>query len=244
MFLCGLRARARAAGSNGSEIRCRGGTLLGIALANAVVIPKNLRGPRGGLRHRGPLHYRAGHLASRLSDLKRAGWSLGPVLRPRTGSGASGGAFAASLLFHRMLGRNLENGGSPLPGAFVGGGMNFRRSDGACRCPDLFAAAFVADNLSTVPTCCAGGVVCSLSRYYRKLPRQAPPAAGEGARPDEIPRYWSSAEISITDLALCRLFPWERVFVAPAFPLLPVFPKCSGLRRWRSSRLRPPGRAS
>jgi len=193
----------------------------GIALANAGVIPRP-RGPRGRLRTSRSPHHLLVILASRLSDLKRAGWSLS-VLRLAT-VGASRAPSRPACCFTDARARNLENGGS-LCGAFVGRRMNFAASDGAADVPDCSPPPSSPTTSRPSPTCWRRwGCLLSCPATIGSFPRQAPPAGGEGARPDEDPRrYWSSAEISITDLALLSALPWSAVFVAPAFPVASGF---------------------
>lgn len=204
-------------------------TLLGITLANAGVIPKTSAIHEGIYDIAVPFTIVLVILASRLSDLKRAGWKLVLCFGLAT-AGSFAGAFAASLLFHTMLGPETWKMAGAYAGAFVGGGMNFAAvGRGLQMSPDLFAAAFVADNLSTVPYLLAQvGLFTLLTPYYRKLPETiAVSPAAEGPHSYEDPRrYWTSAEISITDLALLSALPLGALYLSRLLsPLLPGFPE-------------------
>jgi uncharacterized membrane protein len=144
--------------------------------------------------------------------------------------GSFAGAFGASLLYERILGPETWKVAGAFAAAFIGGGMNFAAvGRGLQMSPDLFAATFVADNLSTVPYLLAQvGLFTLLAPYYRKLPETStvsPPA--KATLLDEDPRrYWNSAEISITDLALLSALPLGALYLSRRLsPLLPGFPE-------------------
>jgi uncharacterized membrane protein len=204
-------------------------TLLGIALANAGLIPKTSAVHEGIYDIAVPFTIVLVILASRLSDLRRAGWRM-VVCFGLAAAGSFAGAFGASLLYHRLLGPETWKMAGAFAGAFAGGGMNFAAvGRGLQMSPDLFAAAFVADNLSTVPYLLAQvGLFTLLAPYYRKLPETAPASPStEGPSSYEDPRrYWTSAEISITDLALLSALPLGALYLSRRLsPLLPGFPE-------------------
>jgi uncharacterized membrane protein len=202
-------------------------TLLGITLANIGLIPKTSVIHEGVYDIAVPFTIVLVILASRLSDLKRAGWRL-VACYGLAAAGSFVGAFVASLIFHSILGPETWILGGTFAGAFVGGGMNFAAvGRGLEMSPDLFAAAFVADNLSTVPYLLAQvGLFALLAPYYRKL-AASNGAAGEEEKEEEDPRkFWTSTTISITDLALLSALPLGILWLARVLmPLVPGFPE-------------------
>ena len=231
-------------------------TLLGILLANVGLIP-----------HVGPIHtavydYAVTYaivliiLASDLRDMKKAGVRMVTCFVL-----ASVATFAASLasglLFASQIGPEVWKVSGMFAGAFVGGGMNFVAvGRGLQVSPSLFAAASVADNLSTVPYMLAQiGMAALLTRFYvgRPIWRRrgavvpasavaaigppavdasqggalgaATPAPSEGQQSDPR-RFWTDAEISITDMAFLAALPLGAIWLANvASPLLPGFPQ-------------------
>lgn len=192
-------------------------TLLGILLANIGVIPHSSDVGRGVFEYAIPYSIVLVILSSRLGDLKRAGLPL--VLSfLLAGLGSFVGAIVASLIFVGRLGPETWKLGGIFAGAFWGGGMNFAAvGQGLEVTPSLFAAATVADNLSTVPWMLAQvGLVTFLTPYYRKLA-----AAGEGVGPDALPvdedalrSAWTKAELNIRDMALLAAVPLYFLYIA------------------------------
>jgi len=203
-------------------------TLMGIALANLGVIPKTSAIHEGVYNIAVPFTIVLVILASRLSDLKRAGWPL-VICFLLASVGSFAGAFVASLFFGRLLGPETWKMAGAFAGSFVGGGMNFAAvGRGLEMSPDLFAASFLADNLSTVPYLLAQiGLFAILGPYYRS--RSATVAASGEVPPEEnehVRRYWTTAEISITDLAVLSSLPLGALWLSRYLsPLLPGFPE-------------------
>ena len=198
-------------------------TLLGIALANLGVLP------HASPVYDGVFDYGVTYavvlmiLCSRLGDLRRAGRPL-VLAYGLAAVGSFVGALVSSLLFHSWIGPETWKLGGTFAGAFIGGGMNFVAvGQGLEVTPALFAGAAVADNLSTVPWMVAQIVVAPrLARFYRP---EAP--ATSASEVDEDPRrYWTSATVNITELAILAALPlailWvSSTFVAPRFPGVP-----------------------
>jgi len=204
-------------------------TLMGIALANLGVIPKTSPIHEGVYDIAVPFAIVLVILSSRLSDLKRAGWSL-VICFLLASAGSFVGAFAASLLFHGWLGPETWKLGGAFAGAFTGGGMNFAAvGRGLEMTPGLFAAAFVADNLSTVPYLLAQVGLYRLLRPFYRTPPEAPRGASgtTAASSEEDPRrYWTSGEVTITDLALLAALPLGALWIARLLlPLTPGVPE-------------------
>ena len=203
-------------------------TLMGIALANLGIIPKTSAIHEGVYNIAVPFTIVLVILASRLSDLKKAGWPL-VICFLLASFGSFAGAFLASLFFGHLLGPETWKMAGAFAGSFVGGGMNFAAvGRGLEMSPDLFAASFLADNLSTVPYLLAQiGLFTILNPYYRS--RSAAVTASGEAPPQEnehVRRYWTTAEISITDLAVLCSLPLGALWLSRLLsPLLPGFPE-------------------
>ena len=204
-------------------------TLLGILLANIGLIPKTSVIHEGIYDIAVPYTIVLVILVSRLRELKKAGWSFLTCF----GLAAVGsflGAVIASFLFQNVLGPETWKLGGTFAGAFTGGGMNFAAvGRGLEMTPDLFAAAFLADNLSTLPYLLAQiGLFAVLAPFYRKMivsSKPAPSPAEEEAQEDPR-RYWTSTTINITDLALLPALPLGALWISKLFvTLVPGFPE-------------------
>ena len=205
-------------------------TLLGITLANIGVIPHNSVIHQGVYELAVPYAIVLVILSSRLADLKKAGSRL-IICYGLAALGSFAGAFVASLLFNSVLGEETWKLGGTFAGAFVGGGMNFAAvARGLEMTPNLFAAAFVADNLSTVPWLLTQvGLFTLLGPFYRAHLKKPPieEGADQTSARDTNPReYWTSTEINIRDLALLAAFPLAALWISRTFsPYLPGFPE-------------------
>ena len=203
-------------------------TLLGIALANIGIIPKTSVIHEGIYEIAVPYTIVLVILASRLSDLKKAGW---PFLTcfGLAAAGSFVGALTASFLFQNLLGPETWKLGGTFAGAFTGGGMNFAAvGRGLEMSPNLFAAAFVADNLSTVPYLLSQiGLFALLAPFYRKLVVSNKPALSQAEEDQEDPRhFWTSTTINITDLALLTALPLGSLWLSKLLAnLVPGFPE-------------------
>jgi uncharacterized membrane protein len=187
-------------------------TLLGILLANVGVIPHESPIHEGVFRYAIPYAIVLVILSSRLKELKRAG---GPLVLAflLAGLGTFVGATAASLAFAKALGPETWKLGGAFAGAFLGGGMNFAAVGQALEVtPSLFAAASVADNLSTVPWMLAQvGLYTLLARHFRARPE----SISREANGEKDPRaVWTETEVGITDLSLLAAIPLAFLWVA------------------------------
>jgi len=226
-------------------------TLLGILLGNAGVVPQSGPIHTAIADFAVPYSIVLVILASHLGDLKVAGVRL-VTCYALAGIGTFAGSFVASLVFAQWLGPETWKLGGMFAAAFMGGGMNFvavgRELETS---PGLFSAALVADNLSTVPYLLAQiGLAAVLARYFTGTPawrmgRSAAPVAlagGASVAVDLRPahavdpsakaahkdprRYWTDAEISITDMAFLAAAPLAAIWLAGRLePLLPGFPQ-------------------
>jgi len=137
------------------------------------------------------------------------------------------GALVAGLMFARSVGPETWKLAGQFTGTFVGGSVNFVAIGRALDTdPSLFAAATVADNLSTAPWMLAQVALYPiLARHFRAAPGEAAisgAAAGLGAR---LRDEWSRAEISIAGLAVLGALPLAIVWTSARLAqLLPGFP--------------------
>jgi uncharacterized membrane protein len=208
-------------------------TLLGIALANIGVIPHDSAIHQGVYELAVPYAIVLVILSSRLADLKKAGGRL-ITSYGLAAAGSFIGAFAASFLFHHLLGPETWKLGGTFAGAFVGGGMNFAAvGRGLEMTPSLFAAAFVADNLSTVPWLLTQvGLYTLLGRFYRARQKateavEAEPTETNEDDPRSNPRkFWTSTSTNIRDLALLAAMPLGALWLSRELsPIIPGFPE-------------------
>jgi uncharacterized membrane protein len=206
-------------------------TLLGIALANIGVIPHDSDIHQGVYNLAVPYAIVLVILSSRLADLKKAGGRL-VASYGLAAAGTFIGAFIASLLFYRLLGPETWKLGGTFSGAFVGGGMNFAAvGRGLEMTPSLFAAAFVADNLSTVPWLLTQvGLYTLLGRFYRAHAKADQPTTETKSDEDELrsnPReFWTSTSTNIRDLALLAAMPLGALWLSRGLsPVIPGFPE-------------------
>lgn len=199
-------------------------TLLGIALANLGVMPHDSPTYEGVNVYAIPYAIVLVILASDLRDLRKAGG----VMVAAFGLAAVGsfvGALLAGLAFAPMIGPETWKLSGQFGGAFLGGGMNFVAiGRGLQTEPTIFAAAAVADNLSTVPWMLTQvALYRGLVRFYRPVPASMPEATEAAA--DEIRDRWGHADISVTDLAVLGALPLAILWASEQLsPLLPGFP--------------------
>lgn len=179
-------------------------TLLGILLANVGVIPHDSVIHEGVNNYAVPYAVVLAILSSRFKDLKRAGAPL-VLCFLLAGVGTFAGALVSSLIFASAIGPETWKLGGTFAGAFLGGGMNFAAVGRALDLdPSLYAAAFVVDNLSTVPWMVAQVALFNLLRSrYRALSQEA----GGDDDPEAVRRAWTRTEMSITDLAVLAALP-------------------------------------
>ncbi len=186
-------------------------TLLGILLANIGVIPHESAVLAAVGEYAVPYAIVLVILSSRLKDLGKAGKPL-VIAFVLAGAGTFVGALVASLLFASSLGPETWKLAGTFAGAFWGGGMNFAAvGRGLDMSESLFAAAFVADNLSTVPWMLAQvGLFSLLAAYYRSGSH----VGGSEAKSEDQRKAWSETTVSITDLAWLAALPLAFMWIA------------------------------
>lgn len=216
-----LEGRYAAVQKISSAVVC---TLLGIVLANAGVIPHASPAYDGVNTFAIPYAIVLVILASDLRDLRTAGgvmvagFALAAV-------GSFVGGLLGGLAFASWLGPETWKLSGQFSGAFVGGGMNFVAiGRGLDTEPTIFAAASVADNLSTVPWMLAQvALYRGLVRFYRPLPASMPEAGPDAA--DAIRQRWGRAEVTLSDLAVLGALPLAILWASERLsPLVPGFP--------------------
>ncbi len=200
-------------------------TLLGIALSNAGIMPHASPAYDGVNTYAIPYSIVLVILASDLRDLRRAGRSI-VLCFLLAAVGSFAGGLVAGLLFADVLGPETWKLSGQFAGAFVGGGMNFVAvGRGLETEASIFAAASVADNLSTVPWMLAQvGLFGLLARFYRAGDVTVDPeeAERESAR---IRDAWSHADLSVTEMAVLAGLPLLILWLSTQLaPLLPGFP--------------------
>lgn len=210
-------------------------TLLGITLANVGVI-----------EHTGPVHQGVFTFAipyaivlvimgTQLRELAAAGRPL-LVAYLAACVGSLIGGFVAGISMSGWVGAETWKLAGAFSAAFAGGGMNFAAvGQGLDTDPSTFAAAALADNLSTVPYLLLqvwlAGILASMFLRRTKLAgawaRTGGDAAAEGEAVDEdaMRRRWTDSDMSITDLAILGALPllalWLARILNGIWPLIP-----------------------
>ncbi|MFN8059206.1 MAG: DUF819 family protein [Vicinamibacterales bacterium] len=201
-------------------------TLLGIALSNLGVIPHASPIYEGVNVYAIPYAIVLVILASDLRDLRVAGGAMVACFTLAT-VGSFVGGVASGLLFAGWVGPETWKLTGQFAGAFVGGGMNFVAvGRGLQTDPQVFAAASVANNLSTVPWMLAQVAIYRwLSPYFRLLP-SADQSEAEVRHGEAMRERWAHADMSITDLSVLAALPLFAVWASERLsPLLPGFPQ-------------------
>lgn len=210
-------------------------TLLGIALANAGVI-----------EHTGPVHEGVFTFAipyaivlvimgTQLRELAAAGR---PLLLAYLAAcvGSLLGGFIAGATMAGWVGPETWKLAGAFSAAFAGGGMNFSAVGlGLEIDPGTFAAAALADNLSTVPYLLLqvwlAGVLASMFLRRTKLAgawartEADDRAENEGGDSEAMRRRWTDTDMSIADLAILGALPlfalWLARMLGEHFPIVP-----------------------
>lgn len=199
-------------------------TLLGISLSNAGVIPSDSPVHAGILTYAVPYAIVLVVISSNLRDLRFAGARMMGAFGIAT-LGAFVGGVAGGVLFAASVGPETWKLAGAFSGSFVGGGMNFIAVGRGLQTEDgIFAAASVADNLSTVPFMLAQiwlfGV---LARYYPEAP--ASQGSTSGPSSEEVRVRWTEGTLSIADLTALAGLPLLCMYVARRLaPIIPGFP--------------------
>ena len=209
-------------------------TLLGIALANIGVI-----------EHTGPVHQGVFTFAipyaivlvimgTQLRELAAAGRPL-LVAYLAACVGSLIGGFAAGITMSGWVGPETWKLAGAFSAAFAGGGMNFAAvGQGLDTDPSTFAAAALADNLSTVPYLLLqvwlAGVLASMFLSRTKLAGAwartgADADDGDAVDEDAMRRRWTDSDMSITDLAILGALPllalWLARILSGMWPVIP-----------------------
>ncbi len=210
-------------------------TLLGITLANVGVI-----------EHTGPVHEGVFTFAipyaivlvimgTQLRELAAAGRPL-LVAYLAACVGSLLGGFIAGMTMAGWVGPETWKLAGAFSAAFAGGGMNFAAvGQGLDTDPSTFAAAALADNLSTVPYLLLqvwlAGVLASMFLRRTKLAGAWArtggdhAAAGDAADEEAMRRRWTDSDMSITDLAILGALPllalWLARILNGIWPLIP-----------------------
>jgi uncharacterized membrane protein len=199
-------------------------TLLGIVLANLGVIPHQSPTYEGVMTYAIPYAIVLVILASDFAELRYAG---GPMLVgfALACTGSLLGGVVSGVLFTPSVGPETWKLGGQFAAAFSGGGMNFVAvGRGLETEPNIFAAATVVDNLSTVPWMLGQVVIYRWLRpWFPVSTRSAAAASPEKAL--EIRDRWARAQLDILDLAVLAALPLVVIWTAEQLaPLLPGFP--------------------
>ena len=242
-FMFGIVAFARALENRvawvkkiSSAVVC---TLLGILLSNIRVIPYDSPVQQGIYTYAVPYTIVLVILSSKLSDLKLAGRTLVYCFFIACMGSLIGGVIAG-ILFAPWVGPETWKLAGQFVAAFSGGGMNFVAVGRALETtPSLFAAAAVVDNMSTVPWMLAQVALAAwLAPYFRTPDFEVPAVAGATPPFDAVtaieanppsgaplippvsdeesnPRLrWTTATITITDLAVLAALPLAALYVS------------------------------
>ncbi len=221
----GLEQRFAVVQKISSAVVC---TLLGIVLSNVGVIPHASPAYDGVNTYAIPYAIVLVILASDLRDLRTAGGVMVTAfVLAMVGSFAGG--LLASLAFAPLIGPETWKLSGQFAGSFVGGGMNFAAVGRELQTePTLFAAAAVANNLSTVPWMLAQVAIYRLLvRFYTPLPEGGPDATADATTDaaQDIRQRWSHADIGIADLAVLGGLPLAILWASERLsPLLPGSP--------------------
>jgi len=210
-------------------------TLLGITLANVGVI-----------EHTGPVHEGVFTFAipyaivlvimgTQLRELAAAGRPL-IVAYLAACVGSLLGGFLAGIAMSGWVGAETWKLAGAFSAAFAGGGINFAAvGQGLDTDPSTFAAAALADNLSTVPYLLLqvwlAGILASMFLRRTKLAGAWARTGGEHADADPVDdeamrRRWTDSDMSITDLAILGALPLLALWLARILNgMLPLFPR-------------------
>jgi uncharacterized membrane protein len=203
----------------GSAVLC---TLVGMALANVGLLPHASPVYEAVYEYAVPYAIVLVVLASNLGDLRRAGRPLvAAFLLAATGSFA--GAVAAGWTFASRFGAETWKLAGQFAATFTGGSVNFVAvGRGLGTDPSLFAAAVVADNLSTVPW-----MLFQVALFRRLARHDRRAVAGVECDATDVPQLavWFRAEVGLGDLAALGGLPlailWVSAKLAALFPALP-----------------------
>jgi uncharacterized membrane protein len=203
-------------------------TLLGIALANAGVIPHTSPTQAVVFQFAVPYAIVLVIVGTDMKELVRAGR---PILMAYGLAvlGSFVGGLASGVLFNSWVGPETWKLSGAFSGAFAGGGMNFAAVGQGLDIPSsTFAAAAVADNLSTVPYLLAQVALVGLlgPMFLRRTRgtvhiagREAVKGSSESDRSgdaanDDVRQQWTVATVSITELSILAGLPLAVLWLA------------------------------
>ncbi len=199
-------------------------TLLGITLANVGVIEHTGSAHEGVFTFAIPYAIVLVIMGTHMKELAHAGRPLLIAYLVACGGSLVGGAVAGATMAGWVGPETWKLAGA-FSAAFAGGGMNFAAvGQGLEVEPSTFAAAALADNMSTVPYLLLqvwlAGVLAAMFLRRCGPGRAAASSGGTGAENDREPdeeamrRRWTDTDISITDFAVLGALPLAALWVA------------------------------
>ncbi len=203
-------------------------TLLGIAFANIGLIPTTAESVTNATVFEFAVPYTIVLviIGTNVREIVTAGRPL-VVAYLMAVFGSFAGGLACGVLMNAWVGPETWKLSGAFAGAFAGGGMNFAAVGQGLEIPaSTFAAAAVADNLSTVPWLLAQvGLVGVLSGFFMRRARDSGMSAmvnnaggsggGDGAdEAADLRREWSVTEISITEMSALAGIPLAVLWLA------------------------------
>ena len=199
-------------------------TLLGITLANVGVIPHT------STTHDAVFTFAIQYaiilviIGTDMKELMRAGRPM-IIAYLFAGLGSFVGGLLGGVVLAGWVGPETWKLSGAFSAAFAGGGMNFAAvGQGLEVDPSTFAAAAVADNLSTVPYLLTqiglvgvlGGFFARRAKSIAAATHKSPAASDEEADEEatRLRREWTVAEMSMTDLAILAALPLVLLWIA------------------------------
>ena len=199
-------------------------TLLGISLANVGVIEHTGPAHEGVFTFAIPYAIVLVIMGTQMKELANAGRPLLIAYLAACGGSFVGGAFAGATMAGWVGPETWKLSGA-FSAAFAGGGMNFAAvGQGLEVEPSTFAAAALADNMSTVPYLLfqvwLAGILAAVF-LRRSGPGLAAASATDPAEKEDqeaqeetMRRRWTDTDISITDFAILGGLPLAALWVA------------------------------
>lgn len=198
-------------------------TLLGITLANIGIIPTTVESATNATVFEFAVPYTIVLviIGTNVREILTAGR---PLLLAYLIAvlGSFVGGLACGVLLNAWVGPETWKLSGAFAAAFAGGGMNFAAvGQGLEITPSTFAAAAVADNLTTVPYLLAQvamvGVLSAVFLNRTRPGTASPPGQGGGvidAEAADLRREWTVAEVSITEMAVLAGLPLAVLWLA------------------------------
>ncbi len=198
-------------------------TMLGIVLANVGVIEHD--GPAHGAVYTFAIPYAIVLviMGTHMKELAHAGKPLLIAYLAACGGSFAGGAFAG-VAMAEWVGPETWKLSGAFAAAFAGGGMNFAAvGQGLEVEPSTFAAAALADNMSTVPYLLfqvwLAGILAAMFRRrcgpgVAAIPTDPSGEKDREAQEEAMRRRWTDTDISITDFAVLGSLPLAALWLA------------------------------